>query len=240
LFSGTLLLLKEAGCRLHMWNLLDGSCGTLTHSREEIIRIRADEASRSAAVAGAEIHRAIFPDLGVFYDQPSLAAVSAVVRTIRPQIILTHSINDYMEDHQNVCRLITTAAFTRSMPNFSTNPEQPPYTDPARIYHAPPHGLQDGMGGAFRADFLVNVSSTIETKSHMLACHDSQYGWLNDTQGMNSPVEEMRCMCSTIATWGEGLEYAEAWHRHSHIGFCSPDFDPLCNLLGAFYQQHQK
>ena len=236
LFSGTLLLLKEAGCRLHMWNLLDGACGTLTHSRDEIVRIRAGEAARSAALAGAEVHRAILPDLGAFYDQPSLAAVSSIVRSIRPQIILTHSVNDYMEDHQNVCRLITTAAFTRSMPNFSTNPEQTPYADPVRIYHAPPHGLQDGVGDPFQADFLVSVSSIMETKNRMLACHQSQNAWLDDTQGMDSPAEEMRRMCRAMAAWGQGMEYAEGWRRHSHIGFCAPDFDPLRNQLSNFVQ----
>ena len=163
LFSGTLLRLKEAGCKIHMWNLLDGSCGTMTHSREEIIRIRSEEAARSAVLAGATMHPAVFPDLGVFYDRLSLAVVSAVVRSIRPQIILTHSASDYMEDHENVCRLVTSAAFSRAMPNFSSKPECPPYKDPVRIYHAPPHGLRDGLGEMFRPDFLVDVAATMAT-----------------------------------------------------------------------------
>lgn len=234
LFSGTLLLLKEAGCAIHMWNLLDGSCGSLIHSREEIIGIRAKEAADSAAIAGAAIHPAIFPDLDVFYDKPSLAAVSAIVRSIRPQIILTHSVSDYMEDHQNVCRLITSAAFSRSMPNYSTAPDFPPYADPVRIYHAPPHGLTDGLNEPFRADFLINVGSTMEIKSRMLACHESQNAWLDGTQGMETPVKEMQRMCRAMASQGDGLEYAEGWKLHSHIGFCPAEFDPIRDRLSAF------
>ncbi len=236
LFSGTLLLLKEAGCPIHMWNLLDGACGTLTHSRDEIVRLRAAEAARSAAIAGAEIHSPIFSDLEIFYDKPSLAAVSARVRTIRPQIILTHSPMDYMEDHQNVCRLITTAAFSRAMPNFVTEPACPSYADPVRIYHAPPHGLRDGLNHIFRPDLLVDIGSTMETKGRMLACHESQHAWLGDSQGMEAPVGEMRGLCRTMAGWGRDMEFAECWRRHSHLGFCHADFDPLCDNLRDFLQ----
>lgn len=236
LFNGTLLRLREMGCPIHMWNLLDGSCGTLTMPAVEIAAARAEEASLSAALAGATIHPPLFPDLGVFYDRPSLAAVGAVVRQIRPQIILTHSPRDYMEDHQNVCRLVTTAAFGRGMPNFQTEPETLPYSDPVRIYHAPPHGLADGLDEPFVPDLLVDVGSVIETKARMLECHRSQFSWLDDTQGMGSPVAEMRYFGKYLADLGKDLEYAEGWRRHSHLGFCPPDFDPLAETLGSLLQ----
>lgn len=233
LFSGTLLRLKNAGCPIHMWNLLDGSCGTFTESREDIIRIRAEEARQSARLAGATMHPPLFPDLGVFYDRPSLAAVGAVVRTIHPQIILTHSASDYMEDHENVCRLITMAAFSRGMPNFVTHPETAPATDPVRIYHAPPHGLHDGLGEIFRPDLLVDVAEMMPTKRAMLDCHQSQNAWLDGSQGL-TPLTEMERLCATIGGWGRNLSFAEAWRRHAHLGFCPPDFDPLKDLLADF------
>jgi len=234
LFAGTLLLLQEAGCRIHMWNMADGSCGSSDHSAPEIARLRAMEAGCAAALAKAEVHPALFPDLGVFYDKPSLAAASARVREIRPQIILTHSPSDYMEDHQNVCRLITTAAFSRGMPNHTTNPQVGPYLDSLRIYHAPPHGLRDQLGELFKPDVLCEVGSVMDRKSEMLSCHRSQFAWLEDSQGMDSPLAEMKQICREIAGWGEGMEFAEAWRRHSHLGFCAPDFDPLADLLGAY------
>jgi LmbE family N-acetylglucosaminyl deacetylase len=239
LFSGTLILLRDAGCSIHMWNLADGSCGTLTHSRQEIVRLRAEEAEHSASIIGAQFHRSIFSDLEIFYDKASLATVAAVLRSIRPQIILTHSPDDYMEDHQNVCRLVTTATFSRAMPNFQTDPTTAPYAEPVRIYHAPPHGLHNGLNERFCPDFLLNVSSTMEQKREMLACHQSQFAWLEDSQGMNSLGTEMEGMCREIAGWGDGLEFAEAWRRHSHLGFCPPEFDPLSDLL-ASYLKHPK
>jgi LmbE family N-acetylglucosaminyl deacetylase len=237
LFAGTLLLLQEAGCSLHMWNLADGSCGSLDRSAADTAQLRAEEAKRAAALAKAQIHPALFPDLGVFYDKPSLAAVSAKVREIHPQIILTHSPSDYMEDHQNVCRLITTAAFSRGMSNYRTNPEVAPYSEPVRIYHAPPHGLRDQLCEPFQSDYLCEIASVLDRKREMLSCHRSQFAWLEGSQGMNSPVAEMEQLCREIAGWGDGLESAEAWRRHSHLGFCAPDFDPLPELLGNYLEK---
>ena len=53
MMAGTLLLLRQAGAEIHMWNLANGSCGTLRHSKDEIIRLRAQEARDGARVAGA-------------------------------------------------------------------------------------------------------------------------------------------------------------------------------------------
>ncbi len=231
-FAGTLLQLKEAGCDIHMWALANGCCGTTTHSREEIARIRWEEARASAAIAGATAHAPLFDDLAVFYDRESIARVSGVVRSIRPTIILTHALQDYMEDHQNVARLIVSAAFSRGMPNHQTSPECAPYNDPVRLYHAAPHGLHDGMGTPFAPDFLVNIDSTLDTKREMLACHQSQSAWLQDSQKMNAYLDEMISMGQTMAQRTPfGAKHAEGWRRHSHLGFCDATFDPIQQLL---------
>ncbi|AHF92803.1 putative LmbE-like protein [Opitutaceae bacterium TAV1] len=231
-FSGTLLLLKAAGCKIHMWTLANGCCGDMTRSREETARIRWAESQASAAVAGATMHAPLFDDLAVFYDRESLAAVSAVVREIRPHIILTHSPQDYMEDHQNTCRLVVTAAFSRGMPNHISHPPRATCSDPVRIYHAAPHGLHDGLGVPFQPDLLVDIESVLPAKRRMLACHQSQQNWLETTQGMEAYIEEMVSMAREMAgkhTFGP--IYAEGWRRHAHLGFCPPDYNPLSALL---------
>ncbi len=236
-FSGTLLLLQKAGCSIHMWNLADGCCGTMQHSRDEIARIRAAEARASAELAGAKIYPPLFHDLEIFYDRGSLLSVGSVVRSIKPQIILTHSPSDYMEDHQNVCRLIVTAAFSHAIPNFTTIPATVPYAEPVRIYHAPPHGLRDAMESPFQPDFLIDIDSMMETKKQMLACHKSQQDWLASTQGMHSYVREMEQLCAEMGKLSHGLTHAEAWRRHSHLGFCPSAFDPLPEILATLTQK---
>lgn len=231
MMAGTLLLLREAGCEIHMWNLANGCLGSATSSPEEVSRLRWQEAKDSAAIAGATIHPPLFNDLEIFYDKGSLARTAAVVRSISPQIILTHSPEDYMEDHQNVCRLLVTAAFSRGMPHFATEPPEPSYDAPVRLYHAAPHGLHDSLERPFQPSFLVDVSSVIGRKEQMLISHRSQKDWLEASQGMNAYNAEMVNMGRAMAAFSTDLTIAEGWRRHSHLGFCPADFDPLPQLL---------
>jgi len=233
MMAGTLLLLREAGATIHLWNLANGCCGTETESREAIIRIRREEAAASARLAGGVDHDPLFDDLGVFYDAPSLARVAAIVREIAPDIILTHSPNDYMEDHEAVCRLIATSAFARGMPHFPTEPARPVFRKPVRLYHALPHGLRDGLGRLQQPDRLVEITGVLARKRGMLACHRSQKAWLDASQGMDAYLEEMEALCRAMGAISSGrFEFAEGFIRHNHLGFCPPEFDPLTDLLG--------
>ncbi len=116
--AGTLILLGRAGYELHYMNIANGSCGTTQYSRGEIIRIRRAEAQAAAASIGAIFHESLTDDLAIFYEPTLLARVAATVREVAPEIVLTHSPADYMEDHQNAARLAATAAFARGMPNY--------------------------------------------------------------------------------------------------------------------------
>ncbi len=237
MMAGTLLLLKEAGCRLHLWNIANGSCGTEVYSKAEIIAIREKEAARAAELAEARYHPPLFDDLAVFYDAPSLARVAGVIREIQPDLIFTHSPSDYMEDHQNVCRLVVSATFARGMKNFATEPSRPPYTKPVRIYHALPHGLRDGLEKRLAPQCYVNIETTLSRKREMLACHRSQKEWLDASQGMDAYLDEMERLCLEMGTLSgqPGPAPSEAFLRHSHLGFCPPEFDPLPPLLGDRY-----
>jgi len=231
MMAGTMLELRRVGWEIHFWNLTNGCCGSMEHEREIISAIRAREAAASAAKAGAVWHEPLFDDLGVFYDAASQARVSAVIRQVNPELILTHSPSDYMEDHQNVCRLVVTGAFSKGMPNFVTVPPAPPAVGPLRIYHALPHGLRDGLGRPVIPDCYVNISGVMEAKGELLACHESQKKWLDATQGMAACLDEMSRMCAEMGKMSGEFDFAEGFLRHSHLGFCPPDFDPIARDL---------
>lgn len=231
MMAGTLLRLRDVGATLHFWNLSSGDCGSTDGSREGVIATRWAEAGASAELAGAVLHPPLFDDFRIFYDEPSLRRVAAVVRSIRPSIILTHSPEDYMEDHQNTARLVVTAAFSRAAPNFPTDPQQPAYADPVALYHAMPHGLRDALRRPVTPDFFVNIGPVAARKRAMLACHRSQQAWLDATQGMSAYLESMAAMGREVGQFSGRYEQAEGWRRHSHLGFASADFDPLRALL---------
>jgi LmbE family N-acetylglucosaminyl deacetylase len=235
MMAGTLLRLKDAGVELHMWNLANGSCGTAVHERAEIVRLRAEEARASAREAGATLHPALVDDLAIFYTPDLLTRVAAVIRAVRPDLVFTHSPQDYMEDHTNTCRLVVTAAFARGMRNYPTEPAAAPWGGDVVLYHALPHGLRDGLRRVIQPESYVDVGAVLARKRAMLSRHATQKAWLDVSQGMDSYLLEMEAMCRQVGRLSGLFEYAEGWRRHSHLGFGPADADPLRDLLGPAY-----
>jgi LmbE family N-acetylglucosaminyl deacetylase len=232
MMAGTLILLARAGASIHMWNLANGNCGTVSHTREDIIRLRWQEAQDSARQIGAIAHPPLVDDILILYEAGLLARVAAVFRTVRPAILLVPSPEDYMEDHQNTSRLLVSAAFTRGMSGFPTDPPTPTWPGPVVVYHALPYGLRDGMRRLVHAGQYVDISAVLEQKRQMLAQHRTQKEWLDKSQGLNAYLTAMEDMSREVGTLSGWFTYAEGWRRHSHLGFTPADADPLRDLLG--------
>jgi LmbE family N-acetylglucosaminyl deacetylase len=239
MMAGTLCLLREVGYRIHYLNIANGSCGSTQHRAAALRRIRRREAQKAAAVLGAEFHDSRTDDLEIVYSVPLLRWLTGVIRKIRPSIILTHSPQDYMEDHTNTCRLAVTAAFARGMQNFISVPRRPAWIGDTTIYHAMPHSLRDGMRCPVLAGAFVNTAMVQEQKLAALTCHQSQHGWLQASQGMNSYLRDMEDAARAVGVMSRRFRFAEGWRRHSHIGFSSADVDPLRDSLGKNYLINQ-
>jgi LmbE family N-acetylglucosaminyl deacetylase len=231
MMAGTLIRLKRAGWEIHYLNVSDGALGTDKLPAEEITRIRRSEAMSAAELIGAVYHASLARDLALFYDKDTLAKVAAVVREVAPEVILTHYPFDYMEDHSNVSRLAVSAAFTRGMTNFETDPQRPITTQPVALYHAMPYGLRDPLRRPVTPDFYVDITSAIDLKTDMLACHKSQKEWLDVSQGQNSYLTTLRDMMRELGKQSGKYEYAEGWIRHLHLGLGPEEFDPLADLV---------
>jgi LmbE family N-acetylglucosaminyl deacetylase len=231
--SGTMILLGRSGYGLHYMCIANGSCGSALHDAATTIRIRRDEARRAAHLLGATVHESITSDLNIFYDRPTLARLAALLRQVGPSIVLTHSPEDYMEDHMNACRLAVTAAFSRGMPNFPVDPPTPPFQGDVTVYHAQPHGNCDGLGRPIRPDLFVDVTELMAEKTELLACHQSQRAWLDESQRMDSYLQAMSDACAEVGRMSGRFEYAEGWRRHSHLGFHAASKDPLAAAVPA-------
>jgi len=231
MMAGTLLMLRNAGADIHMWNLSNGHCGSNILPAEEISSIRWEEAQNSARLAGATIHPSITRDIDILYERELIARVSAVIRSIKPSIMLVPSPQDYMEDHQNASRLLVTGAFTRGIKNYSTDPPVEPINNPVAIYHAMPHGLHDSLRKRVRSGQYVDITPVLAKKRDMLACHRSQKEWLDETQGIDSYLTLMESFSCDLGIMSGRFQYAEGWRRHAHWGFASETFDPLTDML---------
>jgi LmbE family N-acetylglucosaminyl deacetylase len=230
MMAGTLLLLKKAGYEIHYMNLASGNVGSTEHSPAEIKRTRLEEAKTSAQILGAYFHPPICDDLEIFYDLQKLKQVAAVIREVKPTIVLTHSPEDYMEDHVNTMRLAVTAAFGRGMPNFITDPSRTAGSYDCTIYHSLPHTLTDNLRRRIIPGAFVNTTSVHEKKLEALKAHRSQQNWLDVSQKMNSYLQTMEDIALKIGEMSKIFIYAEGWRRHQHVGFCAEDADPLKDL----------
>jgi len=231
--AGTLLLLRAAGWEIHYLNVARGDLGSTVLDARECARVRRAEAQAAARVLGATWHPPTRGDLGVFYDHRTLRRLAGIVREVAPTVVLTHSLEDYMEDHMNTARLAVSAAFSRGMPNYRTVPARPPVSSDVTIYHAQPHGHMDQMGRRIVPALCVDTTSVHAKKRAALACHASQKEWLDASQGMDSYLAAMDEMSREVARMPTGHgEFAEGWRRHSHLGFCTMDADPLRLALG--------
>jgi LmbE family N-acetylglucosaminyl deacetylase len=229
-------LLKAAGWKIHYLNLASGNCGTAQFSAAKTRALRAAEARSSARLLGAQHHASFLDDLEIFYQDSTLRRLAAIIRQVRPSIVLTHSLQDYMEDHMNTARLAVTAAFARGMPNYRTRPPQPSVDEPITVYHAMPHGLRDGMGRRIIPGAFVQTDSVHAIKRAALAHHCSQKEWLDLSQGMDSYLQAMDQMSLAVGKMSGRFQHAEGWRRHSHLGFCAPEADPLRDALGSLYR----
>jgi len=147
--------------------------------------------------------------------------------------VLTHSPEDYMEDHMNTSRLAVTAAFARGMPNFRTIPKADPVSADVTVYHAMPHGLRDGLGRRVLAGLFVDTTEVHGIKRTALAAHESQKSWLDASQGMDSYLRIMDELSLEVGKMSRRFKHAEGWRRHLHLGFCDADSDPLRAALGS-------
>jgi LmbE family N-acetylglucosaminyl deacetylase len=237
--AGTLLLLKQAGFQTHYLNLAAGDCGSSKYGGAQTRSIRRKEAQAAASILGARYHLSLAQDLQIFYSLKLLRLLAAVLREVQPTIILTHSPQDYMEDHMTTCRLSVTATFARGMPNFKTTPPRAITEHEVTIYHGMPYGLRDGLRRRIISGAYVNTTSVHKVKQKALAAHRSQQNWLQVSQGLNSYLQTMEEMSLEVGRMSKRFQHAEGWRRHLHFGFCQPQANPLKDALGKKYLENK-
>jgi LmbE family N-acetylglucosaminyl deacetylase len=233
--AGTLLLLKKAGYEIHYLTLANGSCGSTEYDGPTLRNIRGAEARAAAKILGAHFHPSLKDDLEIFYDLDTLRRLAAIIREVKPAVVLTHSPQDYMEDHTNTCRLVVTAAFARGMPNFKTVPSRAVANNDTVVYHAMPHSLRDPLRRRIIPGAFVNTASVHKTKHAALAAHKSQQKWLDVSQGLNCYLLAMEDMSREVGRLSKKFKHAEGWRRHLHFGFSAKEVDPLREALGKNY-----
>lgn len=225
--AGTLSLLKKAGWSIHIASMTPGDKGTVEYSREEIARIRKNEAAQSAQLLDASYHCLEFEDVYIMYDRESVNRTTSLIRKIRPSLVFTHSPNDYMVDHETTSRIVQTACFSTGIKNMEVDEE--PYGPTPYLYYCDSMESKDILGRPIHASMFADISGEMSMKEKMLACHASQRNWLLVHHKMDEYILSMK-------RFGEergkeiNVAYAEGFRQHLGHGY--PQQNLLKEMLG--------
>ncbi|OPZ88690.1 MAG: Mycothiol S-conjugate amidase [Firmicutes bacterium ADurb.Bin419] len=202
LCAGTMAKFSKLGHEVFICHVCDGSRGSKTHTQEEIAAIRRKEAIASAAIIGAKSLTANIPDIEVVVDLESRLKIVDILRQADPDLVITHSPDDYMTDHINVSRLVFESIYCSNLGLVKT--EHPPTTKLPFLYY------MDTLAGLnFMPDEYVDISETIDIKIEMMMKMQSQLGWLKDMH--NSDAAEFIKVVARFRGFQAGVDYAEAF-----------------------------
>jgi len=226
--AGTLALLHKKGWQIHIATMTPGDCGTVQYSREQISRIRRAEAAEAASLLNGSYHCLECGDVFIMYDRPTLLKAIAVLRKVRPSIVLTCSPSDYMVDHETASKLAQTACFCCGVVNIKTSGAEP-FEPVPYLYYADPVEGKDKLGTEVKPSMYVDVTATIDIKEKMLCCHESQRNWLLKHHGVDDYVISMKVLSEK-----RGREiccgFAEGFRQH--LGHAYPQDNILKSELG--------
>jgi len=193
--GGTLALYVAGGHAVGICSMADGRGGGKADSPEQLAEMRHREFLASASVIGAEAFWPGIHDGMVTDDLDTRNTVVEVIRSFRPDVIITHPPNDYHPDHIATSHLVMDASFT------------------ARVGTPPVLFVETESGHDFLPEEYVDVGEVWNQKMRMMDAHHSQYdhyvnpqtgqheNWLVDRAAVMGRFRGMQC----------GAHYAEAY-----------------------------
>lgn len=210
--GGTLALYAKGGHDVYMCHVANGDKGHAVILPEKLAKIRNAEAEASGAILGAKkVYNLNVPDLLVdSHDEKQVKALVEVVRTVRPEVIITHSPDDYMRDHVETSLLVFNSSFSSSIPHYST--KSGPYSTIATLYY-----MDTLAGVGFLPEEYTDITDTIQIKLEALDKHESQLKWMKDHDGIDfldfvRTVSKFRGLQSGVK-YAEGFRLCKGWPR---------------------------
>lgn len=225
--AGTLARLHQLGHSIHLATLTAGDCGSVEQGPQEITRTRVREATASAKLLGGTFDSLGERDLFVSYNRPALQKVVEVIRRYDPWLVITHSPECYMLDHEETSKLVRGACFGAGIPNFETEAADParPASRVPYLYYSDAMDHKNLFGERIVPQFYVDITRVMPVKTRMLKCHASQRDWLLKHHKMDEYVRKMQELSGERGR-EVGVRYAECYRQHLGHGY------PQDNALG--------
>lgn len=206
LCAGTLIRYAEDGHKITMAVFTAGNMGDIHIQPSELERIRKQETMESAAVIGAQVIWGGIVDELVFPDLPQRHRMIDILRQADPDVIFTHSPNDYHPDHRYVGQLVFDAYFQKGLPHIPNQLMPACRFGQTQLYYL------DNLGGiGFLPAEYVDISTVMDKKLSMLACHKSQVGAMRELA--RTDLIEMTATQGRFRGLAAGCRFAEGFIR---------------------------
>lgn len=206
LCAGTLARYSQAGHAVTIAVFTDGSMGDAVIEPARLRGIREKESRAAAQIIGAKVIWTGIMDEHVFPDAEQRSTMIDLLREADPDVIFTHSPNDYHPDHRYVGQLVFDAYFQKGLPHIPHQHLPACRFGKAQLYY------MDNLGGiGFSPTEYVDISDVFEIKKQMLACHESQFEAMKDLASTN--LFEMIEVQARFRGMGAGCNYAEGFTR---------------------------
>lgn len=186
---------------------------------------RAAEAVRASEILGvAERWNLDIPDGNITISDENIRKVIVALRHFRPELVLMPPEFERHLDHENMHRLVRTAAFQSGLVKIQTT-----YHGVSQQVHRPKRMLTYMQTYDFEPDFYVDISSTFEEKMASARAFMSQVtsAGNDDTEPQTflSRPEFLEFLEARARYFGEkiGVRYAEAFRSVEPVGLKSLD-----------------
>ena len=199
--GGTLLVQHSLGWRTGILDLTRGESGTRGSAAE-----RAAEAEAAAGILKV-VHREALdlPDGNVENTLANRLKIAAVLRRLRPRIVILPYWQGRHPDHYTTATLGYEACFASGLSKLDLDPAHGAPHRPYKILYA-------SLYSDVRPTFVVDITPHIETRLQALLAYRSQYGAQDAGSKLFVPEEDIReRMFSTARHYGllAGVRYAE-------------------------------
>jgi len=204
LMGGTIIKYINKAHKVTIIICTNGNIGHPTLPKEEIERIRLEEAKEGAKVMGAKVISLGYDDEFMPDNRESRLKVVDALRSIKPDVVFTLHPNDYSNaDHRVVSNIAIDMSYLQIAKNIETRHKE---TDSyAALYYM---DILAGVG--FEPTDYVDITDVFDKKKEALLKHKSQMTWMAKVGASEEFIKDMEIQAAFRGIQCQ-CRYAEAF-----------------------------
>lgn len=207
--GGTVWRYKQMGAKLFFCVSTNGNIGSSTMTKEEIGRVRHEEAQKSAELAGAELIWLDYDDEFLMDTRETRMKFIEAFRKAQADVVICHWRDDFNPDHIASAQIVDDCIHMANVPLIKT--ESKVCDKIPHVYH-----MDTWAGHNFMPELFVDITDVFDKKVELLKCHESQSAWMMDIFGYD--VQQMLELPAKWRGFQAGVKMAEAFRPSYRSG----------------------